>query len=715
MGLPSLFSSSAPDSPRKLFLAMLVSDAALQASLWEVVGQEIVILERSSVHYYKESQALVVQADKALQELGKQSENVDEVIFGLDPHWVDKQGIKEDKKPLLKKMTDDLSLKAVGFVVTLEAVAQDLAQTTSVSSHVLIELTQEMLVVSITQQHTLKGTEQVGRSGNVAADVTEALARFKHEQELTLPTTMRLFSLWASESEMGEAEQTLINHDWVEAGLLTQPPVIEVAPANVLLDAITRQGGRAVAQSLGLIKAGGPVTPKVTPAPTSFGIPIPDNAVPVTDMPEVHSESRVLETRLPEIEETNGPVDDEDDHPKTTWWSKLPLSHLLANPARRPYILGGFALGILTVGVMGYLYVTFTATAVAVIQLKTTPISKEVQLILDPTATSPDPLALTLPAQPLNVEVKGSDSVAVTGTKLVGDPAKGTVTLFNKTTSAKTFSKGTELKSGSYLFTLDQEVTIASASVTTNSGSETKTFGKSDATITAKQIGEESNLGGNQEFTIASFDVNTYSAANSQALTGGASREVRVVSAQDQTTLEQNLRTRLLQEAEVMFKQQAGAGEYVATTGRFRVGTRTFSAKLGEEVNQLTLEMSGEAEGLRYLTQDLQPLAQQVLAEQVPAGQELLPESLQMLSSPLPAASNSAQVKLNANLSSQIRPAFTLEALKSEVAGKSLDQATTLLRGKPEVAEVRFTFQPPIAATLLRRVPPASRLEVQIK
>lgn len=708
MALPQLFGSkeSVEAVSDQVFIAILLSESAIQSSLWSVSDGEISILERSNVHTYKDLQDCVIKTDKSLQELGKQSENVDKVVFGLEPTWADQHGVLDAKKPFLKKITEDLSLKAVGFVVTVEALVQEVAQTQPAQAVIFVDLGLSEVQVSVIKQGKLAGTKKVGRSGDISADLTEALARFSLDKgENAQPAKILLFSLLLSESEINEAEQAVINADWVAARILAQKPLVEVTPPEFLLDLITRQGGKAMTQANGLMAA----TPKTKAS--SFGIPIATKAV------EAAAETAVPEaaTKIPASADIpdEAPEFDDDETPPAPG---LPsLIHQLRHPSHRKFLIGGFVAGVLILVLMFYGYLAITAQAKVAVTLKTDVIAQDIEVTLDPAATQADLNTLTLPASQTRVEMMGSDSTAATGTKLVGDPAKGKVTIQNKTTAEKSFAKGTQLKSGNLLFTLDADVKVASASVQTSNNTETKTFGQAEATITASQIGEESNLAAKSSFTIADFDSGTYAASNTDALVGGASREVRVVAESDRKSLENTLKTKLISEAEAKFKEQTTDGTFVAPTGRINVKQTEFSAKVGDEVNQLTLNMVADVEGLRYQMSDLQPLSEQVLASQVPSGFELMKDSLQLLSSPQAAASTSARVKLSANLNSKIRPAVTAETLKSEIAGRPVSQARNLLESKSEVETVTINFQPPLAGRILRGLPPANRLEVEIQ
>src|SRR5262245_16634642 len=131
MELPNLFVGS--ENKDKKFIVMVLSDCTIQAALAtlsppvadadefneeETSVSEVQVLFTSSVKDFDSVDECVVAADRALQELGAESEDVNEVVFGFEPSWVSPAGITDDKKPLLKKLTTELALKALGFVVT---------------------------------------------------------------------------------------------------------------------------------------------------------------------------------------------------------------------------------------------------------------------------------------------------------------------------------------------------------------------------------------------------------------------------------------------------------------------------------------------------------------------------------------------------------------------------------------------------------------------
>lgn len=719
MGLPSLFLNTQP--AEKLYLTIVLTESYVQSSYWQFHDQQIVIKDRSDRHPYIDDQDCIKQIDASLQELGKESESANEVVFGLEPSWVTQTGVSDQRKPLLKKITQDLSLKAVGFVVIGEAVFQHLLKQQPFLTSLLLEIQKEELRVSLVKQGKLLASEKVGRSGDTAADLAEGLARFgKAAPALAqLPSKIIMFSYQLTEDELANEEQTILHHDWMSQQTFVQPPLIEILAAQAVLDAVVLEGGAAVGQSIGIaaVTATAEAQPEEPAAmASSFGVPIATESMTSNVVPAelaVPTLETALPSSLPNMPSDEPPPDDDDLPTKPArfaWLSKLTPYHL----KHHPMILAGLLGGLLVVVISIYAFLRFTATATLAVQLRTEPVSREVSLILDPAATAPS--ETILPVNRVTREIEGGLTLPTTGVKLVGDQAKGKVTLFNKTTSPKTFDAGTVLRSGQLEFTLDQEVTVASASVTTSGSSETKTFGQSDVNITARAIGTESNVAKDTQFRVESFDESTYAATSTDALTGGSSREVRVASEADRAKLLEELRADLLETAEQEFKRDTSNGTRLVPSGRITIQQSTYSAQVGAEVDTLTLNATAVVEAYSYENEQLRPLAEQLLQNEIPSGYVLVTDSIQILSdAQLETASASSLVRLEANLSSLAKPDLDAESFKSEVAGVSLSQLPSLLGSKNEVANYTVAFQPSLAQAIIRRLPTGDRLMIVLE
>jgi hypothetical protein len=748
MDLPTLFNQPTTDTTDSFYLAIQLAETSLQSALWKIANGEISLVQRSEVHEFADEKECLIKTDESLQELGKESEHVNEVVFGLPPTWVEADGIAQTKKPLLKKITDELSLKAVGFVVTTEAVVQELLLKNPQLSALFINITAASIGVSLITQGKITKTEKVGKSGETIADVTEAVARLKTDTNANqaLPSKVFFFSADVSEDDVMTEEQVFIDHDWVGEGWFLHAPVVETLKSASIMEAIVKQGGKAVALTGGKTK-GLPVAEATTANASEFGfdeVTFPEDkrgeaverAVPDDNLQPVAAKSFGIPFAASQVVGATAPVSAVKTETALPDHSSLPSAK--PNPfatlklpswsgflkkakaeekqiAHHPFMAAGFILGLVALIGGGFLYLKMNASALISVQLKTVPVAKDVTIILDTESSSVDTAQLRLPARVTSKDVTESETVPATGVKLVGEKAKGKVTVFNKTTSTKVLAAGTTLASGKYSFTLDQEVTVASASVTTSGGGETKTYGKTETTVTAAAIGAESNLAKDTELKIASFDTGTYSASVLEGLGGGSSREVRVVAEADRTKILAQVREKIVNQAATLFRQESGNGTYTVPTGKMVVKSSTYGAKVGDESEQLSLELSATVEGATYQSSDLAPLAQAVLESEIPAGYELVSGEPTILSAADSAASPSATVKIQANLSSSARPKVSPEVWQRELAGLSLAAAEEKLKAKPEVSSLTIDMTPKIAKTLIRSLPAADKISFTFK
>ncbi len=743
MDVPNLFQHSEQKGQERLLLSLLLTNSSIQAALWSISGDVIEVLRHSKPFTYKDQQSCLLSTDKALQELGKQSENVNETVFGFEASWVDDAGITDAKKPLLKKVTEELSLQPVGFVVMTEALYHHFLKKDPQLSTLLVQLLPDDLVVSVVDRGSLVKSEQVGRSKAVVSDVTEALARFQEysvEAGAHFPSAMTIVGLGVDQDEVREQQQVLLGHDWTTTHAFLQTPTIDVVDEQTALAAVVTEGGKALATG------GGLPTPGSTEAPgldedepkSSEEDDIDSDANEVALAPEVLAHSAGVAAHQHDADEQAQKESSSDQKASKsskgffkTFMSKIPgfkkthttaktavahdrdthadhdsdsaLKHWIAT--HMPFVIGGFGAGLLVLVAVGVAATILTRKALVEISLVGVPVSKEVEIVLDPDASESSPTEQVLKADVVSDTVSGTKTVETTGVTLVGEPATGGVTIFNKTDSEKTFAAGTRLSSGQLAFTLDEEVTIASASVSQSSGSETRTYGSAEAQITATAIGAEGNLADETEMTVADFSDTTYSATITEGLSGGASREVRVVSQDDRDTVLAELKQELVDEAVEQLQASAGDGKYIVPSGITEVESASFDAEVGDEVRTLELNLSLLVQAVSYNNEDLQPLAEHVLSSEVPSNHQLSTQPPSILSQPTESASDSAQITLTANVSSTAIPTIFTDTWVQEIAGLSPDSAAAVLRGKGEVRDVTIVLSPFPARFIANTIP----------
>lgn len=697
MGLANLFSSRKQDDHR--CIELIVTEQTVQSVLWEINDQQVQILATGEVLAYQDSKDLIIKADQALQGLGKEAQKVSQTVFALELSWIDQNGILPEHKQLLKKMTQELSLKAVGFIVISEALAQFLVEQQPQISTLLLQVENHKISLSLIEEGDLQKTESLVRSADAQSDILEGLARLKGSQtgESTLPAQITLTSFALPTADLYAINQTLINHDWQEDNLFYSSPIIKTLDITTSIRALINQSGKALAQAKNMTSTAAPTQPEPTPNKTSesygksFGIPIKPELPPEKD------------------------ADPEPDQPESKpHQSSSKLGQWLLK--HRLMIGLGFGGGLLALVLLGFVYLTTTTQAIVKITPHKTNLNQDVEITLDPKIKESDFKNLVLKASPTYVEVTADQTTDTTGVTLVGEKASGQVQIVNKTQSSKTFEAGTTLYYNEFRYTLNDDVTVASASVEEKTGEEVKTYGTATVNVTSVEIGADRNLDKETELKVADFADNTYKAVvGDEGLTGGSSRELRVVSEEDQTSLLASVKKEVLKDAEAKFQEQSDGDQQVIPTQSLEIVSQKYDAAVGDEAKTLSLTLTAKVEGIAYQKEDLKPLANQVLADLVPEGFELSDKDPQILSDIDQTASSSA-ITLQANINSEARAKVELDQLQQDIVGKSIDQAVQQLKNNSSIESVSIELQPEWVKAIWQRLPGnATRIKMELE
>lgn len=736
MGLSQFFSGgkSTSDNQAKQLLALLITDTTVQAGFWQISEGRIVLLEKSTVLSYFDASSLSVETDKALQELGKASEDVDEVILGLEFNWVGQEGIADLKKPILKQLVQELALKPVGFVVSTEALFHFLTTQDPQLSTLLIQYSNDHITVSVVNRGKLASTERVGRSENAGADIQEATARLlANEEQALLPPRIHLVSAMLSARELKEQKQELAAFDWKAVNpKIAHQPIVEVLPPETLLEAVIQEGGKAVAEAQGF-QVVGAMEKKVSSKSSDESS--------ADDMADSRPERQLFSNDFTVPTDLDGGIsmmgaavggsnqDSQEDKPsKSSKTSPFPAMPAFTAPTFAPnfkgpaltwmshhltFVFGGFGAGLLALVIIGWFWLAGAKQAVVNLTLNAKTVTGEVTITLDPNATASSPENLVLKAGLETETLTETKQKNTTGVTLVGDKAKGKVTVINKTNEEKTIPAGTQLAAGSLTFTLDQEVKVASASVSRSNDSETRTYGKAEVAATAGKLGAESNIPAERAMTVGTFAESSVAAESVSAFTGGSSREVRVFSKEDEAALLAEVSKQVADAAAARFKEKSGSGIHLEPTGSVKVLKTEYNAKVGDEVSSVSLTLEAEVSAVSYQTEDIKSLVKVALADQVPEGHTLSEKDPSILSQPADSAATSSatrsaqssRVVLKTNISAQALPNFNQDEFKSEIAGQSVSSAEAILRGKAQVKEVSIELLPAIARSLSNSLP----------
>lgn len=736
MDLPNLFSSSTKVKTEQLVIFVVLSDVKLQTVLLELSSDGVEILDKSKEFDYEGLENCVEQADLALQQLNKKSEKVGEAVFAIDSSWVKDGEVVDEKKPFVKKLSDELNLKPLGFIDVSESLAQQKLNENSLFSGIVVLFTKSEIVFTLIYQGKISKHEIVGSSTDFKSDFDEGIARLKkhiEKQGNYLPPKLLLASFDLTQKELHEHQQQIYDQDWKENSVFLQTPTVELIADEKLLSALSIEAGRnaavhkglpdfALAASLSANKNKETVEEDLQEVenlsseefgfqdplnkpeeevkeemPTSFGIPIKINDFKTSASDEDNNLTAVDEDFM---NVDNEVVFDKTEAKKTKHPHKKNI---------KLYAGIGFSLGVLFL-VAGVIFgAPFLTTTNAEIVLNKKLVSKDIEITLDTNVAKTDVENLVIAADTVTKKASDTSTIQTTGIKIVGENATGRVAVYNKTDAPKTFDKGTQLKFGDLVFTLNEEISVASASA--KPGGED--YGRADVEVTAGQIGADSNLEKDKELTVGSYDTNTYNAyVIDDGFTGGSSREVRVVAQADLTELLTDLRNELVEKINQEFANESGNGKYILPSKSIIDETSNFDAEVEDEAESVSLDLEIEIEAVTYSGGDLKPVAQEILSKDLPDNYLLEDKDPQILSSPsqtdLDQLESEAVVAIEANISSYAVPVLSQEEIKQAIIGKPFNQAVQELAAREEISEVTFKVIPEFLSSFVKKVSSSS-------
>jgi len=792
MDLPNLLNRlKTNQADLKRFLAIEITPTIVKTAVWQVRGSvtEVVTVGSFQTWESESEDDLLTAIDTSLSEaLAGLPSEPNEVIFGLPETWVNQDSIADSKKNIIRTICKKLALKAVGFVVTSEAIIHYLRDTEGgPPSAILIHISPDEIGVSLVYLGNMEGTQVVGRSQDLSSDVEEGLARFPHIANL--PSRMILFD---SKEDLESAKQNLISHEWQKNLPFLHFPKIEALPKDATIKAVAIAGGAEVAKALGItsdepaqedqgtqefeeIEPSQSVEPEIEDA-TYVNDSVEEDVLPTNsqevsglarefgftgfaskefetgfdqDKPafttkaaghdSASSENYAASTPSEPISTDSEPKNSAKTGNKPFMLSKLPkfalkIPHFKLNlpfPKKKSsqalvprkkiplkvklpgLIIAGVVLLILLGSVGTFAYWQFPkATVTVFVALK--PLPKASTFTLNPDTTSVDPAQNSIPGKKEVVTVSGELTLPTTGTKTIGERAKGRVAIYNRTLSAKTFSAGTTISTDTLRFTLDEDVTIASASTKENPDfSITTEPSKNEVAVSAVDIGDKYNIAQNTQFKVANFASESFVAQAVTAMQGGYANEVKAVSKEDQTRLKNELNQSLKQQVVAKLTAET-ADKGVVDTGDVKVIEENFSHTVGQESESLSLNMSVESSAYTYDRNDITVLLQQQAFNDIPPGYNVVADAttIEVGEAEVTAAGT---VVITAQTTLQLVPKLDTDNIARTIRGKYPPVTESFFRGLPGYVSTQTVIKPSLPARLNTFPQKLENIEVIVK
>lgn len=738
------------NNKKEFFLALVLRNEKINAVFFEESEGKVHVLAKHSEkfeHSIEEAteNELLSTADKAIsqaeQSLPEKLETV-KTIFGVKGSWVEENKIKKDYLAKLKKISDELGLIPIGFLVIFEAIAYLLEKEEGAPvTTILVEIGEKFVSAGLIKAGKIKEFKTSEIVESPAKTLDNILKHFTSADVLP----QRIIILSGDEDE----SQEFINHTWSKSIPFIHLPQVTTLPsefdARAILSGAAAQLGFEVLdetipdeeisdseiqkveleedenlddktkiigddksiEHFSFIKDADIVKMSITKSKDEGkGKKIDVEETPVGASPDVIEE--IPEEVKEEITGKELPANAfailqgaKSVIPKLIKsFGKLPVKNLASIvpglTSRGKLLIIPAVLIIIFVILLFFYFFSNKATVLLDINAKSSEKTQDVTFAGD---SPTDPSGGVLASQFLAVTEGATISTKATGKKEVGDKAKGIVTIFNNDSSPKTLTSGTTITSQNDLeFTLDKNVTIASASGDIFSGT---TPGKEKVSVTAGKIGQEYNLPSNTKFTIGGSS--SIAAKNDDAFSGGTKKEVTVVSESDIKKLEEELPKSLEQKAREDLRRKISHDEVLLPVLiSSELVKKDFSKKEDEEADQVKLDGTVQYKGLSYKKSDAVDFAKEILKNEISEDEIIDPSSVSVEVKEI--KNDGDKVTAEVAVKGFIIPKIDEASVAKQISGKSFQSAQEILTKLPQVSnsQINLSFDLPL---LPKRLP----------
>lgn len=635
------------------FFAVNIGGGKVTASVWGVDGKKLHIINTASSKFETEED-LILASNYALDDaLADFEPEPTKILFGVPDSWLQDDDLKEDKLKLLRKMVKELDVVPMAYVSTSHAISHLLQKQQSVPlTGILVEVA-DPLNIAIVKAGKVLSTRSQKRSGNLPEDIEKALLTVADIE--VLPSKILIYG----DKNLEKLKEEMTSYSWMSQLPFLHLPKIDQLEEYIIIKAVSFAGASEVYPDKSIfadeievnsllsgtstVSASGVVNGDKLNSQDSleeFGFVKGD----IEESQKEKVKSQNFEEKADFGEETavdrnvatsvrrNPLPENIEEYTLNSNMSSSPLG--LVKSAAAPFGFfkgtgtGGFqsSLGkLLKIGIIPVLlillilaFLLFGLRADVTVFVDPRTLERETSIIADPAIKSVDEANKKIPGTLVETEISGSGKGSATGKKKIGDPAKGNVILYNKTSSSKSLAEGTVLTGDNNLsFKLDNKVTIASQSAVEGGIS----FGKVTSSITAADIGPDGNLSAGKELVVKGFSSSEVSAKVDQALSGGVSKDVTVVTSDDQKKLlaqvSSELRTKAKDELQ---KKLQGDIKVLEESLAEKVVKQSFNKNVNDQASEVSLNLTSSYKGTAYSDTDLRQIVSKLVETNVPEG-----------------------------------------------------------------------------------------------
>lgn len=673
------------------FFAVNINGEKITAALWAIEGENLKILDIASENYSAQDEIITV-VDKLLDTvLGLKEIEPQKILFGVPDSWILDDNLKDEYLKILRKLVKELELTPMAYVASSHALVHFLEKQEGVPiTAILVGFEKLHLTVTVVRAGKIDGVKVVKRGENAGADIEKVLLAFTDVE--TLPSKMLIYGAPAP-----ELKSQLLAFSWMSKLSFLHFPKIDILGDDLEIKSVCVAGGSEInsnvlytdhpmkkqkekvniledsAESEDQIKPEKPIEPEESEnADVDFGFVVGD----------IEGQKKE-ETELVVPEEHTLEVAPPSDLPKEEPDKKL--SSLVV-------LTGVIAAVFLSIGA----YI-FLPKAEIKIFVEPKVLEKDAQVIADPNQKEINEESKIIPGQIVDIEVSGTAKDTASGKKQIGDPAKGTVVIRNKTDGSITLSKGTTFTGNNQKFTLDISVTIASRSA------EDGTWGKANGAVTAASIGADGNISSGTDMTVVGQSTDKIIAKSEGNFSGGTSKDVTVVSSEDQQRLLAKLSSELRSQAQQKLQEKYPNKKILQEALSENIIKKSYNKNINDQAGEFSLNMTVKFKGTAFDDTDLKTIVSKLVTTQVPDGFQL-DLSQTETQADVSKLEKDGKLIFLAKFRAKLIPKIDTDKIRSQIKFKTPNEAENLLKGMDNIlgAEINIT---PKLPKILERLP----------
>ena len=683
---------------RDLYWAVVLEPGWIQAGVWEIAENKAEVVSVSPVTPWETDSEIVGASDAALssaiQLLPEDLKEPSKTVFGVPPSWVDKGQIKEEYLQKIKEICTELSLEPSGFVVLSEAISHLIKiEEGSAVNAIIAGFGKDYLELSVFKLGNLVGTTQVARSVSFFDDVKEGLSRFA----LTDGLPSRVVIYDGKEGELENVKDALTAANWesVNRVKFLHTPKIEIFSPEKKVTAVALAGAAEIAGVAEVVqkkeeffKEGelskedqNIVAPDKSLSPEELGFVVGEDIAPKYPA-QVERKQEVVEVPVYKSKLFNFNL------------LKKKFNLLLSKKPnlRLPKVGGRKNLTILgsVTGAFVFLFLLFwlfypKANLKIYVSPKRFEEKAEITVLKDSGST--DIASKIIAGKIASVQVSGEKTKSTTGTKKVGDKARGSVNIQNGTGSILKLSEGTLVTAANNLkFSLVSSASISAALSPSAPGTYV-------VEVTAEGIGAEYNLAKNEVLSVGNYSKSEVDAIATTDFSGGSSRDISAVSLDDANSLLNSLTSELSGNAKKDLASSIPPDQFLIEDSLIATASsKVFSNKVGDEASNLKLSLGLKSSAIYVSKKDLIDLSQNVLSGEVPSGFYLDPVNLSFSFSRVKDLSSTSL--FNLTIKADFLPKEDIASLTKAVSGKSTSKVEEKFSKIPGFVRAEINTKP---------------------